>query len=109
MVVRYQFASAGGRLPVQAFAAGMLGGFAHSPKFAIAQFQGEMSFDPSNPEAASLELKVRADSLHLTDAVKETDKQEIENAMLQDVLEVNKYLEISFRSTQIAATTIADN
>jgi polyisoprenoid-binding protein YceI len=109
MAVRYTFDAERSRFTVQAFASGMLSGFAHSPTFAVRGFKGEMQFDPDAPGNASLLLEVRADSLELTDKVSEKDRQEIQRAMQEEVLETARYPLITYRSTQIAATRIADN
>jgi len=109
MAVRYRLDPERSRFTVQAFATGMLSGFAHSPKFAIRAFKGEIQFEPNEPDNTSLQLTVRADSMELIDQVSEKDRQEILRAMREEVLETGKYPEISFRSTQIAATRIADH
>jgi len=109
MSVRYTVDPERSRFTVQAFATGMLSGFAHSPKFAIREFKAEIQFDPNEPDNASLQMTVRADSLELVDKVSERDRQEIQRAMREEVLETARYPEISFRSTQIAATKIADD
>jgi len=109
MAVRYTFDPQRSRFTVQAFATGMLSGFAHSPTFAIRGFTGEIQFDPSEPGNGSLQLTVRADSLVLTDKVSDKDRLEIQRAMREEVLETSRYPEISFRSTELAVTKITDN
>jgi polyisoprenoid-binding protein YceI len=109
MVNHYTLDPARSRFTVQAFATGMLSGFAHSPAFIIRRFQGEIEFSPDNENGASLRMTVEAASLELKDAVKEKDRQEIQRAMLDEVLEVGKYREITFRSTTIAASKLAEN
>jgi polyisoprenoid-binding protein YceI len=109
MVVRYPLDPGRSRFTVQAFATGMLSGFAHSPKFAVRGFKAEIQFDANEPDNTSLQLTVRADSLELIDQVSDKDRQEILRAMREEVLETARYPEISFRSTQIAATKIADH
>jgi len=109
MSIRYTLDPERSRFTVQAFATGLLSGFAHSPTFAIRGFEGDMQFDPGARGHTSLNLTVRADSLELTDKVSDKDRQEIQKAMREEVLETARYPEISFHSTQIAVTTIADN
>lgn len=109
MSVGYTLDPERSRFTVQAFATGMLSGFAHNPTFAIRAFKGEVRFNPEAPGDASFHVIVRADSLELTDKVSEKDRQEIQRAMREDVLHSTRYPEISFRSTQIASTKIADN
>ena len=54
---------------MQAFAAGLLSFLGHNPTFAVRDFSGEVCFDPAAPEAASIRVTVRADSLELVDKV----------------------------------------
>jgi polyisoprenoid-binding protein YceI len=108
MTKRYLLDARQSRFTVQAFASGMLAGFAHSPKFAIKQFDGEMRFSPEDPGESSLSLTVKASTLDLLDSVKEKDRLEMQKTMLDEVLEVAKYPEISFRSTEVALTKIAE-
>jgi polyisoprenoid-binding protein YceI len=97
------------RFTVQAFARGMLSGFAHSPTFAVRDFTGELAFDPGAPAGASFGMTVKADSLALTDSVSPKDRDEIEGRMRQEVLETAAYPDIAFQSTAIAADRVADN
>lgn len=108
MTNSYSVDAGASRLTVQAFASGMLSGFAHSPIFAADDLRGTFRFDPDTPADDVFELAVRADSLRLTDKVKEQDRLEISSTMQNQVLEVGKYPEISFRSTAIAPTQISD-
>jgi polyisoprenoid-binding protein YceI len=109
MAVRYTFDPERSRFTVQAFATGMLSGFAHSPTFVIRAFKGDLQFEPGDPGNGSFQLTVRADALELNDKVSDKDRQEIQRAMRQEVLETSRYPEISFRSTELAVTKITDN
>lgn len=97
------------RFTVQAFATGLLSIFAHSPTIAIREFAGELEFAADAPAAAKFHLTVKADSLQVTDPISPKDRAEIERVMREDVLEIAKYPEVTYTSTQIAATRIADN
>src|ERR1700733_13081451 len=97
------------RLTVQAFATGMLSGFAHSPTFAVRKYKGTFNFGPEPTDASSISVAVESSSLQLLDALKETDRQEIEKRQREEVLEISKYPEITFASTEIALSKIADN
>jgi polyisoprenoid-binding protein YceI len=100
--------AAASKFTVQAIASGLLSSFGHSPTFAIRDFDGAAVFWPDAPESASLRLKVRTSSLAMQDDVKEKDKQEIEQTMHKDVLETEKYPEIVFETSRVAATKIGD-
>ena len=58
-----------------------------------------MNFSEGNLKRASLELTVRAGSLHLIEEKSVADRAAIENALREDVLETAKYPEISFKVT----------
>jgi polyisoprenoid-binding protein YceI len=96
------------RFTVQAFAGGVLSGFAHNPVFAVRRFGGEVRFAPDAGDS-SCRIEVQAGSLELTGNVKETDRREIQRAMIYEVLETEKYPQIVFNSTEFAVTKIADN
>ena len=105
----YKLGPEGSCFTVQGFATGMLSGFAHNPTFAIRDFTGELRFTPGTFENMSIQLTVRANSLELTDRISDKDRDQIHATMKQETLEVAKYPEISFRSTEIAATRITEN
>ncbi len=109
MIDRFQIDPGQSRLTVQAFASGMLSGFAHSPIFAAGDLHGWLRFNPDKAADGSFEIVVRSDSLNLTDKVKEDDRAQIMATMQNQVLDIAKYPEIDFRSTGIAASRIADN
>jgi polyisoprenoid-binding protein YceI len=108
MAVRSTFDPGPSRFTVQAFAKGLLAVFAHSPTFAVRDFAGELRFNPEPFGDAVLQVTVRADSLTLADNSSPRDRQEIERAMREEVLETAKYPEIAFRSTAVAADRIAE-
>lgn len=107
-VVRYKLDAGQSRFTVQAFATGLLAGFGHNPVIDIRDFSGEAQFAPGTFADASLRLDIKTASLALLDEVKEKDRQEIEQTMSSDVLEVARHPEIVFRSTQITATRIVE-
>jgi polyisoprenoid-binding protein YceI len=106
IVVRYSLDPGRSRFLVRAFAGGLLSAFAHSPTIAIRDFAGEARFSPDSPEAASLSVRVNADSLEVTDDVSAKDRQEIERKMRQEVLETSRYPDVVFESTNVSAKRI---
>jgi polyisoprenoid-binding protein YceI len=108
-MVHYTLDPASSRFTVQAFAAGLLSSFGHSPTFAIPGFTGELRFTPETLADASFHLRVKADSLTLTDSVTAKDRKEIEGQMRQEVLETAVYPEIDFQSAGITPEKVADN
>lgn len=103
---RYKMDASRSRFTVQAFAAGLFAGLGHNPIIGIRDFTGEVQFAPETFADAQMRLAINAQSLAVLDDVKEKDKQEIERAMHEQVLETSLYPEIVFQSTSITATRI---
>ena len=94
---------------VQAFASGIVAVVAHSPKFAVRNFVGEMEFGIETMENASLQLMINIGSLEIMDEVDSRTRREIERVLFQDVLEANLFPEISFESVQVSAKKVSEN
>jgi polyisoprenoid-binding protein YceI len=94
---------------VQAFAAGMVAVVAHSPKFAVREFSGDISFNPENPEKSSVNLSITTGSLEILDEVRASDRREIERIMFDEVLEKGRYPKIEFKSSHVSATKVSEN
>jgi|SRR5580658_4385737 polyisoprenoid-binding protein YceI len=105
---RYVLDPRGSRFTVQAFSTGVLGGFAHSPKFRIRDYSGELSITNEEAGEFTFAMKVAAGSLELIDSVKEADRKEIQRQVMDEVLEVQKFPEISFAGKSNGGTKIAD-
>ncbi len=91
------------RFTVRGFAGGLLSGLGHNPVVAIRDFSGEVHGDPAHPEQTSLRLKIRAASLTVENDMSEKDRREMLRNMQDDVLEISKYPEIVFESTEASA------
>jgi len=104
----YKIDASQSRFMVRAFAGGFLSAFAHDHNIAIRDFSGEAQFTYGTVEPASLQLKIKSASLAVTDKVSASDRQKIEGTMRDEVLEVGKYPEIVFRSTNVSATKTGD-
>jgi polyisoprenoid-binding protein YceI len=96
------------RFTVRAFSMGMLAAMGHNPTIAIRDFNGEALFDPADPGKGSLSIRIRADSLEVTDDIKSSDRREIESLMNQKVLESAKYPSIEFQSTVRSANPLGE-
>jgi polyisoprenoid-binding protein YceI len=105
---RYVLDAKRSRFTVQVFAHGVLAGFAHSPAYAIRQFEGEMSFDPQNQADCTFGMVVNAASLELLDNVRAQDREQMQKQLMEDVLEVAKYPTIIFHCTDMTANQIAE-
>ena len=107
-LVRYRLIPEQSTFTVQAFAQGLLSAFGHDPVIVIRDFSGEVQFVPGTFEAASLKITVNASELALSGEAKEKDRVEIETTMRNQVLEVEKYPEIVFSSTNISASRVGE-
>ena len=105
---RYAIDSDMSRFTVRAFATGLFSSLGHSPTVAIRDFSGDAEFVPETLEKAALHLRIKASSLAVTDDVSEKDRQEMERAMNDSVLEVARYPEIAFDSSNVSASKAAD-
>ena len=101
---RYKIDAAQSQFIVRAFAGGLLSALAHDHTIAIREFDGETDFTYVTVEPASLRMTIRANSLAVTDKVSEKDRRNIETTMRDEVLEVSKYPEISFKSSSVSAS-----
>jgi len=108
LVPSYVVDPARSRLLVKATASGMLSAFGHNPTVAVRSFTGEAWFRPQAPEQSSLRFEIDATSLAIAGDVRETDRQEMDHTMKQEVLEVDRYREIRFEGSGLEANKIAD-
>lgn len=107
-VARYSLLPGESRFTVQAFAEGLFSAFGHDPVILIREFAGEVQFVPGTYANASLEIRVDANSLAVSNDVKEKDRQDIEQTMREVVLETKKYPDIIFRSDNISVKRLAE-
>jgi polyisoprenoid-binding protein YceI len=90
------------RFTVRAFAGGFLAALAHSPTFAVRQYEGDVQFDGQT--VAGLTMTIQAPSLELTDDVSAKDQREIERIMHQEVLDDARFPQITYASPPSATT-----
>jgi polyisoprenoid-binding protein YceI len=106
--MRYRVDASRSRFIAQAFAKGLLSAFGHNPRLAVRGFEGEAEFDRAAPNAASVWMKARADSLVVIDEMSEKDRREIERVTREELLEAARYSEIVFQSAGVAARQVAE-
>jgi polyisoprenoid-binding protein YceI len=107
-VRRYRIDAGQSDFMVHAFVGGLLSGFGHNHNIAIKDISGETQFTDGPVVPASLRMRIRADSLTVTDKVSDSDRQTIEKTMRDQVLETGKYPEIIFNSTTIEVIKNSD-
>lgn len=105
-VVRYRMEPGRSRIIVKAFVTGLLSAFGHNPTIAIRKFEGDVGFSPDAPEKSSLNMRIKADSLEVTDDVSDKDRREMERQMREEVLEAGRYPEIVFESDSVSVEPV---
>jgi polyisoprenoid-binding protein YceI len=99
---RYRIDAGRSRFMVRTFSGGLLWFKGHDHFIRVGDFSGEVQLTPGAIAPASLELRVRADSLEETRDVFTPQQKAIINRELREiVLETNKYPEITFKSTDV--------
>ncbi len=100
--VRYRIDAGQSRFMVRTFSGGLLWFKGHDHFIRVGDFSGEVQLTPGAISPASLELRVRADSLEETRDVFTPQQKAIINRELREiVLETGKYPEITFKSTDV--------
>ncbi|MEN3335447.1 MAG: hypothetical protein V7641_4812 [Blastocatellia bacterium] len=106
---RYKINAGQSHFSVRALVGGLLSAVAgHDHTIAIRDFSGTAAFTYGTVTPAALQFTVKADSLAVTDKVSDSDRNKIQTTMRDEVLEVNNYPEITFRSTAITATRVEE-
>jgi polyisoprenoid-binding protein YceI len=101
--IRYRLDAGQSQFMVRAFAGGPLFFKGHDHFVKVGDFTGEAELTPGALNPASLQLRVRADSLEETrDVFTPQQKQIINKELREIVLETAKYPEITFKSTDVA-------
>ena len=99
---RYKLDAAQSHFMIDANSSGMLWFMGHNHHIAAREFTGEIQMTPGMLESASLELRVKADSLAETgERFTEQERKIITDTMRKEVLETGKYPEIVFKSTKV--------
>lgn len=82
--------------------------FAHDHRIEASEFSGTATFSRPGQGTASLDLTVRAGSLHLLEERSIAERAAIESALREDVLETAKYPDISFKSRAVTSERRGD-
>ncbi|MEP6570018.1 MAG: YceI family protein [Acidobacteriota bacterium] len=106
--VAYRLVPGQSKFTVQAFVEGLFSALGHDPVINIQEFEGQVEFVPGTFANASLRITVTANSLVVSDEVKEKDRLEIQETMRREVLETAKYNEILFTSSNISVNRLAE-
>jgi polyisoprenoid-binding protein YceI len=105
MTMHYRLDPAHGRFSVHAFATGILSILAHSPTFAVRDFQGRVCLDDGAPGRMTFDIVVKPGSLILMDRVPPADRRDIEGRMRGEVLEISAYPEIRYEAKDVSSSS----
>ena len=103
--VRYVIDAKGSAFTVQVYSVGLLSAFGHDPRIAVRNFQGDVTFTlaPDAIEDAQLTVNIQADSAEVVDDYSEKDRLEINRRMYHEVLETDRFPNISYSCVQVVA------
>jgi polyisoprenoid-binding protein YceI len=107
-LVRFTIDAKSSRLTVQAFASGFVTVFTHSPKFAVRNFVGEITFFSENMESASVHLLINLRSLEIMDKGGNFDRNEIDR-LFTEALDANKIPTVDYRSLRVSLAKTGDD
>src|SRR5271156_4393967 len=96
--VKFAIDRTASRFTVQAFATGLLSSFGHNPTIGIRDLAGEVDFLPVSYDKAHLRVSLRTAELDIVDEIKSDDRKKIEQAMYNDVLEVQRFPTADYES-----------
>ena len=91
------------RFTIRAFAGGLLSAMGHNPVVATHNLNGEIRGDPADPEHASLHMRIKTADLTVENDMHEKDRREMMRVMREEVLEVERYPEIEYRSAAVSS------
>ncbi len=106
----YRIDPAHSRIELTVFKSGLLKMIGHDHSIAARSFSGQVRFNPGNISDSSVQLNIDARSLVVLDDpnVSEKDRQEIQaNMEGEKVLDVRKFPQITFHSTEIGRSAPA--
>jgi len=105
---QYQIDAAKSRFIVETQTSALSLLFAHDHRLEASEFSGKATFARNDQKVASLELTVKAASLHLLDEKTLAERAAIEAALREDVLETAKYPDIAFKSCAVSSERRGD-
>lgn len=108
-IALYQIDTNKSLFTIHPFATGLAAALSHGLNISVRDFSGELKFVPGTLQDAGIRMKIKSDSLGVTDEMKESDRREIERAMKEQVLAVSQHPMIEFRSSSIKPHKTAEN
>jgi polyisoprenoid-binding protein YceI len=96
------------RITVRPFASGAPSGLAQNPTLTIRELTGQARLVPGTLDGASIQIRIKAPSLAVTEEIGEQERAAIEHVLHRDILESEKYPEIVFSTSKVSASKAAD-
>jgi polyisoprenoid-binding protein YceI len=104
----YNIDASSSRCVIKAFVEGLLAAFSHDPTILAPEIAGRVHFVASDPQSAWVTIVINTHALTVAGDVNERDRREIERGMRDNVLEVAKYPDITFRSTAVTLSPFSE-
>src|SRR5262245_8334388 len=101
--VRFIIDPSAGGITIRVFAAGMLSAVGHNPRIAVRTFGGEIVLCPNGFAGSSIYLKIPTSSLAVKDELPPHDLEDIEWRMRKEVLEIERFPEVTYQCSQLMA------
>lgn len=106
--VHYAIDPRASQFTVQAFASGLISAVAHSPKIAIRDWTGDVTFVPETVRDVKLKVVAKATSFEVLDELRDSDRREIHRIMNDEVLETSRYPEVVFESSKVSVDKLKE-
>lgn len=107
--VQYAVDTKASQFTVQAFASGLISAVAHSPKIAIRDWTGDVTFHPETLADARLRVVGKTSSFQVLDELRENDRRELHRIMYNEVLETGRFPDVIFESSSIHVSKIRES
>lgn len=89
------------RFTVQAFATGLLSSFGHNPTIGIRDYEGVIRFTPETFASASVRMSLKTAALDVLDEMKSSDRKQLEQAMYEQVLDIDHFPTAVYESSDV--------
>ena len=96
------------RLTIRAFATGFLSALGHNPVISVCGFSGTAEVADDALEGVAVHFSVQADWLRVENDISDKDRKEMQRAMNQEVLEAEKFPQITYECSRISGDRISE-
>ena len=107
--VKFAMDVSASRFTVQAYATGLLSVLGHNPTIGMRDFDGTIECEPATYENARIRVAVRTGTLEVLDEIKSDDRKKLEDVMYGPILEVSRFPDAVFVSTEVAVQKLGED